>query len=130
MTAAAVRDADSPAGELTPEQLAEYRQLRTAERRRQRQRQLRADSPTATGQRVVSMLRAHLPRLAEHVALGAVAPGDLRELRGMLDGAVNVAIGQLRDQGYSWPEIGRELGITHQAAHKRWQRHQNRQAKA
>lgn len=115
---------------LTPEQLAEYQQLRSADRRRQRQRQLRQNSPTATGQRVVSMLQAHLPKLAEHVALGSIQPGQLRELRALLDDAVNVAIGQLRDQGYSWPEIGRELGITHQVAHKRWQRHQNRQAKA
>lgn len=114
---------------LSPDQLSEFHRLRLAEQRRVRQRQLRQQgSPVATGRRVVSMLQIHLGKLAEHVAAGAIEPGQLRALRASLDDSVNVAIGQLREQGYSWPEIGRELGITHQVAHKRWQRHQTRQA--
>jgi len=117
---------DAPGMWISADQAAEFATLRQRERRRQRTRQLRKDSPTDTGRRVVSMLRSVLPKLADHVALGSVAPGDLRDLRTALDDAVNVAIVQLRDQGYSWPEVGRELGVTQQAAHQRWQRYMKR----
>ena len=56
-----------------------------------------------------------------------VADGDIDALTGMtdlsadLDAAIGQAITALRAQyGYSWADIAGRLGITRQAAHKRW----------
>jgi hypothetical protein len=55
-----------------------------------------------------------------------VADGDIDALSLMtrladeLDDAITQAVKGLRTQGYSWTEIGDRLGITRQAARRRW----------
>jgi hypothetical protein len=55
-----------------------------------------------------------------------VAAGDIDALAGLaamagqLDGAMQHGINGLRDAGYSWAEIGTQLGITRQGAQQRW----------
>lgn len=45
---------------------------------------------------------------------------DLVSLRGEVDDAIGVAVLGLRDAGYSWTAIATPLGMTKQAAFKRW----------
>ena len=55
-----------------------------------------------------------------------VAAGDIDALTAMatladdLDTAIRDAITGLRQRGYSWADIGTQLGITRQAAQQRW----------
>jgi len=70
------------------------------------------------GGMVARMLRA-LARRAES--------GDLEALRVLCDLEKNIQLDQLRaarglniQHGYSWGEIGLAIGITRQAAHRRW----------
>jgi len=57
-----------------------------------------------------------------------VADGDVETLTLMLglsaeiDSAISQAVTGLREFGYSWAEIGSQLGITRQAAQQRWGR--------
>jgi hypothetical protein len=57
-----------------------------------------------------------------------VAAGDVESLAHMIAladdvaDAIALAVGGLRDAGYSWAEIGSRLGITRQAAQQRWSR--------
>jgi len=47
---------------------------------------------------------------------------DLVLLRQQLDDAILQAVAGLRDSGFTWQEIGDELGTTRQAAIMRWSR--------
>ena len=76
------------------------------------------------------MLTRMLPRLSEHVAIGGVDAQELRSYRALLDDAVLVAIKMLRDQGMPWAAIGRELGVSAQAAYQRWQRAAGREVRS
>jgi hypothetical protein len=55
-----------------------------------------------------------------------VAAGDIDALAGLaamadqLDAAMQHGINGLRDAGYSWAQIGAQLGITRQGAQQRW----------
>jgi hypothetical protein len=55
-----------------------------------------------------------------------VAAGDVETLRDLaaladhVDQAITEAVAGLRDQGYSWSEIGARLGVSKQAAQQRW----------
>jgi hypothetical protein len=55
-----------------------------------------------------------------------VATGDVEALTRMtdlaedIDAAIRYAITGLRTYGYSWADIGRQLGVTRQAAQQRW----------
>jgi hypothetical protein len=55
-----------------------------------------------------------------------VAAGDIEALADMtalvedLDDAIAVAVIGLHNYGYSWTEIGARLGVSRQAASKRW----------
>lgn len=55
-----------------------------------------------------------------------VADGDIEALGVLaglgeeLDDAITAAVNGLRAEGYSWSEIGHQLGISKQAAHERW----------
>jgi hypothetical protein len=55
-----------------------------------------------------------------------IAAGDIDALTGMADLAAEIdtamaeAVTGLREQGYSWADIGTRLGITRQAAQQRW----------
>lgn len=101
---------------------AEYLELRSKDRRRARRRRQRADNPFAAGQRVVSMLSSVLPRLAEHVAMGSVSAAEVGQLVQDLGAISDVAVRQLREQGYSWSQVGAEFGMTKQGAQQRWGR--------
>lgn len=57
--------------------------------------------------------------------VGQADPTALRDLvaaRASLDAAMDEAVQGLRAAGFSWTEIGRELGVTKQAAAQRWAR--------
>ena len=82
---------------------------------KRRKRLIENDDYTAFVQRAI---RAYSRR---------VAAGDIDALTGMtnlsgdLDYAITEAITALRARhGYSWADIGHRLGITRQAAQKRW----------
>jgi hypothetical protein len=55
-----------------------------------------------------------------------IATGDIDALTDMaavadsIDTAIREAITGLRNQGYSWADIGTRLGVTRQAAQQRW----------
>lgn len=70
----------------------------------------------AFGRRII---RAHARRIAES---DPAALGDLLALRQAVDTALDEAVVGLRDAGFSWGEIGREVGMTRQAAQQRWGR--------
>jgi ECF sigma factor len=69
------------------------------------------------GEFVRRILRAYSRRVAD---------GDIEALALMtgladeLDEAIAQAVKGLRDQGYSWTEIGDRLNISRQAARRRW----------
>jgi hypothetical protein len=45
---------------------------------------------------------------------------DMRDLAAEVETAMGQAVKGLRQQGYSWAEIGTRLGISRQAAQQRW----------
>lgn len=70
------------------------------------------------GGAVTRLLRA----LARRAGSGDLtALGELTRLEAVLDAQMRIAAIGLREQnGYSWREIGREVGVTPQAAQQRW----------
>lgn len=68
----------------------------------------------AFGRRII---RAHARRVA---ASDPTALRDLVAMRAALDEAIDEAAVGLHAAGYSWTDIGRELGVTRQAARQRW----------
>lgn len=75
-----------------------------------------ADDFGAFARRIV---RAYSKRVADR---DIAALGGLARLREELDTATRYAVANLRSQGYSWADIGRELGITRQGAFQRYGR--------
>lgn len=65
------------------------------------------------------VMRAYGRRVADR-DIGAL--GGLAQLRADVDEATRHAVDSLRVQGYSWADIGRELGVTRQAAQQKWGR--------
>lgn len=63
------------------------------------------------------ILRAHGRRVAD---ADPEALTDLLDARQQLDTAIDAAVVGLRAAGYSWADIARPLGITRQAAFKKW----------
>lgn len=55
-----------------------------------------------------------------------IASGDIDALAGaaflsaQLDATIRESVTGLRARGYSWADIGRQLGVTRQAAQQRW----------
>ena len=55
-----------------------------------------------------------------------VSEGDIEALQEfislekILHDSITDAVGQLREFGYSWTDIGQRLGMTRQAAQQRW----------
>ena len=65
------------------------------------------------------IMKAYAKRIGDG-DIGALA--DLAAVRDAVDDALAAAVANLRAEphAYSWTQIGRELGITKQAAMKRW----------
>lgn len=63
------------------------------------------------------IVKAH----GRRVATGDIAGlADLARLTAAVEAATETAVIGLKAAGYSWAEIGRELGFTRQAAQQRW----------
>ena len=68
-----------------------------------------------------AFLRRAIRAYARRIAAGDIdALGDAAFLSAQLDTAIKTAISGLRQRGYSWADIGRQLGVTRQAAQQRW----------
>lgn len=65
------------------------------------------------------ILRAYGRRVADR---DIAALSGLAALQVELDTATRNAVTTLRSQGFSWADVGRELGITRQAAQQRYGR--------
>ena len=67
----------------------------------------------------VQMLRAYARRVGDDPG-GIHELGQLASLPQEADDQLHTAVGHLRRAGYSWTEIGRELGVGRTAAQKRF----------
>lgn len=65
------------------------------------------------------IMRAYARRVA---VADPAALGELMALRGEVDAAIQTAVDGLRANGFSWAEIGGEVGLTRQAAFQRFGR--------
>jgi len=73
------------------------------------------------GQEYHGFARRILKAYGRRAGYDIVALGDLSLLAADIDAAMRSAIVRLRDdQGHSWAEIGAVLGVTRQAAQKRY----------
>jgi hypothetical protein len=71
----------------------------------------------------VAFVRRIIRAYARRIASGDVeALRDMVGLAGLLDDAISEAVTGLHKTGYSWEQIADRLGITRQAAYKRWGR--------
>ena len=76
---------------------------------------------TAGTEDYAAFTRRVLAAYARRVATGDIdALTSLARLSADLDTAITHAVAGLRGVGYSWAEIGAQLGITRQAAPQRW----------
>jgi hypothetical protein len=58
---------------------------------------------------------------ARRIATGDIdALADMAILSGQIDQAIRESVTGLRARGYSWADIGLQLGVTRQAAQQRW----------
>jgi hypothetical protein len=68
-----------------------------------------------------AFLRRAIRAYGRRIAAGDIdALGDAAFLSAQLDIAIKSAVAGLRQRGYSWADIGRQLGVTRQAAQQRW----------
>ena len=68
-----------------------------------------------------AFLRRVIRAYGRRIAAGDIdALADAAFLSGQLDTAIRAAVSGLRDRGYSWADIGRQLGVTRQAAQQRF----------
>ena len=68
-----------------------------------------------------AFLRRAIRAIGRRIAAGDIdALDDAAFLSAQLDTAIKTAITGLRQRGYSWADIGRQLGGTRQAAQQRW----------
>lgn len=71
--------------------------------------------------RLGGMVRRGIRAYGREIAEGDVsALKDLLAFRQDLDRAAAAGVAGLRAKGYSWADIGRELGMSKQAVEKRW----------
>ena len=82
--------------------------------RKRRRRHVENDEYAAFTRRV---LRGY----GRRIAAGDIdALYDAASLSAQLDHTIKEAVSGLRDRGYSWADIGLQLGVTRQAAQQRW----------
>jgi hypothetical protein len=68
-----------------------------------------------------AFLRRAIRAFGRRIAAGDIdALADAAFLSAQLDTTIKSAIDGLRQRGYSWADIGRQLGVTRQAAQQRW----------
>ena len=68
-----------------------------------------------------AFLRRAISAFGRRIAAGDIdALGDAALLSRQLDITIKTAITGLRERGYSWADIGLQLGVTRQAAQQRW----------
>jgi hypothetical protein len=68
-----------------------------------------------------AFLRRAIRAFGRRIAAGDIdALADASFLSAQLDTAIKNAVIGLRQRGYSWADIGRQLGVTRQAAQQRW----------
>jgi hypothetical protein len=68
-----------------------------------------------------AFVRRILKACARRIAAGDIESLALMaELADTIDSSIGDAVTGLREQGYSWAEIGSRLGVTRQAAQQRW----------
>jgi hypothetical protein len=68
-----------------------------------------------------AFLRRAIRAFGRRIAAGDIdALADAAFLSGQLDTAIKGAVTGLRNKGYSWADIGRQLGVTRQAAQQRF----------
>ena len=68
-----------------------------------------------------AFLRRAIGAFGRRIAVGDIdALGDAALLSRQLDLTIKTAITGLRQRGYSWADIGLQLGVTRQAAQQRW----------
>jgi hypothetical protein len=66
-------------------------------------------------------LRRAIRAFGRRIAAGDIdALADASFLSAQLDTTIKNAVAGLRQRGYSWADIGRQLGVTRQAAQQRW----------
>jgi ribosomal protein S20 len=68
-----------------------------------------------------SFLRRAIRAFGRRIAAGDIdALADVAFLSAQLDQTIKDSVTGLRERGYSWADIGRQLGVTKQAAQQRW----------
>lgn len=68
-----------------------------------------------------AFLRRVIRAFGRRIASGDIdALADATFLSGQLDTVIHTAVTGLRAKGYSWADIGRQLGVTRQAAQQRF----------
>ena len=88
-------------------------------------RQARLDTPrpraVVENDEYAAFLRRAIRAFGRRIAAGDIdALGDAALLSRQLDITIKTAITGLRQRGYSWADIGLQLGVTRQAAQQRW----------
>ena len=78
--------------------------------------------PTVTeNDAYAAFLRRVIRAFGRRIAAGDIdALADAAFLSAQLDTTIKTAVTGLRERGYSWADIGRQLGVTRQAAQQRW----------
>jgi hypothetical protein len=101
---------------ITDDQLAEYRELKgkatrnaTAKRRR------------VPGSDYVAWNRRTARHAPGYAAAGVVSLAELAELAALHGRILDEAVGRvMAEDGWAWSQVGEALGVTRQAAAKRW----------
>ena len=101
---------------LTEAEVAEYRRLKAADKRRQRRRETRAPGEGMVG--ALTRMSAYVPL---HAAAGRVTLAEAAGLAATSARVLNETVIRLvEDEGWSWAQIGAELGVTREAARQRF----------
>jgi hypothetical protein len=77
--------------------------------------------PVVENDEYAAFLRRVIRAYGRRIAAGDIdALADAITLSWQLDNSIRTAISGLRERGYSWADIGLQLGVTRQAAQQRW----------
>jgi hypothetical protein len=77
--------------------------------------------PSVENDEYAAFVRRVIRAFGRRIAAGDIdALADAAFLSAQLDATIKTAVCGLRERGYSWADIGRQLGVTRQAAQQRW----------